>query len=170
MNRRARILGTLAIAAVVLGGCLGSEGSSPSASPSAAPPPLDVAAVTVALKGAGVAVVDVANDLNIRDGAWKCVPGIFRLARVSQQAAGVLQRPGGPPAIDILVFPSDALRATAQAAIGSDGQVHTPGCAVMVDWVGKPHVIGVKNVILFVATDDPATVAAVEAAAKTLRA
>ncbi|HYK95617.1 MAG TPA: hypothetical protein VE011_07125 [Candidatus Dormibacteraeota bacterium] len=38
----------------------------------------------------------------------------------------------------------------------------------MVDWVGLPHVVGVRNVILFIATDDPAEVAAVQAAAANL--
>lgn len=52
--------------------------------------------------------------------------------------------------------------------IGTDGQIHVTGCGTMVDWVGLPHVVGVRNVILFIATDDPAEVAAVQAAAANL--
>jgi hypothetical protein len=70
--------------------------------------------------------------------------------------------------VDVLLFSSEAARATAQAAIGADGQVRAQGCGVMVDWVATPHVVAVRNALLFVATDDPATLAAVEAAASHL--
>jgi hypothetical protein len=78
----------LVIATILLAGCAGSPGSSPEASP------LGVSDVTGALANAGIAVVDVADNLNARDSAWKCLPGAFRLARVSQQAAGLVARVG----------------------------------------------------------------------------
>lgn len=67
--------------------------------------------------------------------------------------------------MDILLFSSEADRAAAQAAIGADGQIRAQGCAVMVDWVATSHATGARNVLLFVATDDPAAVAAVRTAA-----
>jgi hypothetical protein len=70
--------------------------------------------------------------------------------------------------VEILLFPNDVARAAAQASIGADGQVQAQGCAVMVDWVATPHVVGVRNVILFIASDDPLALAAVQAAATTL--
>jgi hypothetical protein len=156
-----RYLG-LAMATIVLAGCAGSGGGSPAASP------LDLPAVTEALRSAGIAVVDVADNVNPRDGAWGCLPGSFRLARVSQQAPAALARPGDRPSVDVLLFSSDAERAAAQAAIGADGQVRAQGCAAMVDWVATPHVVSARNVLLFIATDDPAALAAVKAAATRL--
>ena len=67
-----------------------------------------------------------------------------------------------------MLFSSDAERAAAQAAIGTDGQVRAQGCAMMVEWVATPHVVGARNVLLFIATDDPAALAAVKAAATRL--
>jgi len=150
------------VAAIVFVGCAGSAGGSPAASP------LDLPAVTNALERAGIAVVDVADNLDPSEGAWRCVPGSFRLARISQQPHAARARPGDKPSVDILLFSSDAARATAQAAIGADGQVRAQGCGVMVDWVATPHVVAARNVLLFLATDDPATLAAVEAAASHL--
>jgi hypothetical protein len=40
----------------------------------------------------------------------------------------------------------------------------------MVDWVATPHVVGGRNVLLFVATDDTATVDSLRAAAARLQA
>src|SRR5712691_9635784 len=150
------------VAAILVTGCGGSSAESPKASP------LDLSAVTDTLQSAGILVVDVADNLNPRDGAWQCVPGAFRLARISQKRIAQIARPGDRPAVEILLFPGESERAAAQATIGADGQVNAKGCGVMVDWVGTPHVIGVRNVILFVATDDAGTVAAIEAAAKAL--
>jgi hypothetical protein len=149
----------LAMALCVLAGCVGSAGSSP------APTPLDVPAVTAALGSAGIRVVSVTDNLNPRDGAWRCLPGSFRLARVLQQPPTAVAQPGDRPAVDILVFSSVAERAAAQATISDDGQVRAPGCGVIVDWVAPPHVVGAGNVLLFIATDDPAALAAVQAAA-----
>ena len=150
------------LAPILLAGCAGLGGGSPTASA------LDLAAVTAALRSAGIAVVDVADNLNPRDGAWQCLPGSFRLARVSQQPPPAVALPGDKPAVDILLFSSDAERAAAQAAIGADGQVHAQGCAAMVDWVATPHVISARNVLLFMATEDPAALAALKAAAARL--
>jgi hypothetical protein len=153
-----RLLGVF-IATMLLAGCAGSGGGSPT------PSLVDLPAVTDALRNSGIAVVDVADNLNPRDGAWRCLPGSFQLARVSQQPAAAFARPGDKPAVDILLFSSDAERTAAQAAIGADGQVRAQGCGVMVDWVATPHVVGAKNVLLFIATDDAAAFAAVRAAA-----
>jgi hypothetical protein len=150
------------MALIVLAGCVGSPAGTPAASP------LDLPAVTAALRNAGIAVADVADNLNPRDGAWRCLPGSFRLARVSQQPVAAFAHPGDRPAVEILVFPSDAERSAAQAAIGADGQVHAQGCAVMVEWVATPHVVGARNVLLFIATGDAAALAAVRAAASSL--
>jgi hypothetical protein len=38
----------------------------------------------------------------------------------------------------------------------------------MVEWVGMPHAVGARNVLLFIATDDPVAWAAVQAAAARL--
>jgi len=124
--------------------------------------------VTDALRSSGIAVGDVADNLNPRDGEWRCLPGTFRLARVSQQPAAAFAKPGDEPAVEVLLFSSDAERAAAQAAIGADGQVRAQGCAVMVDWVATPHVVGARSVLLFIATDDAAALAAVRAAAALL--
>jgi hypothetical protein len=152
----------LVTAIFLLAACARPGGGSPAASP------LDLAAVTAALRSAGVAVVDVASNLNPQEGAWRCLPGSFRLARVSQQPPAALALSGDKPAMDILLFSSDTERAAAQSAIGADGQVHAQGCAAMVDWVATPHVVSARNVLLFVATDDPAALAAVKAAATRL--
>ena len=121
--------------------------------------------MTSALRATGINVVDVADDLNPRDGAWRCLPGTFRLARVSQVPPAAFARLGDPPSVDVLLFTSDAERLTAQATIGSDGQVHAQGCGVMVDWVATPHIVGARNVLLVVATTDAAALASVQAAA-----
>jgi hypothetical protein len=94
--------------------------------------------------------------------------GFIPVCRVLQQQPAVVARPRDRPAVEIMLFSTEPERAAAQAAIGSDGQVHTAGCGTTVDWVATPHVIGVGNVLLFVATDDLATVAAVRAAATRL--
>jgi hypothetical protein len=163
MNRGAagRYVG-LVLATILLAACGRLGGGSPAASQ------LDLAAVTAALKGAGVAVVDVTDNLNPREGAWQCLPGSFRLARVSPQPPAALALPGDKPSVDILLFSSDAERAAAQAAIGANGQVHAQGCASMVDWVATPHLVSARNVLLFVATDDPAALAALKVAATRL--
>ena len=70
--------------------------------------------------------------------------------------------------MEVLLFSNDADRATAQRLIGADGQVHTPGCGTMVDWVATPHVVGVRNALLIIVTDDQAELAAVQAAASRL--
>jgi hypothetical protein len=120
------------------------------------------------LQSAGIAVVDVADNLNAHDGAWRCLPGSFRYSRVSQQMPAAHAVPGDKPSVDVMLFPSDAERAAAQAAIGTDGQVHAQGCGMMVEWMATPHVVGVRNVLLVIATDNPAAVAAVQAAATRL--
>jgi hypothetical protein len=147
------------VAAILVAGCAGSGGGTP------APSPLGLPDVTAALRNAGIAVVNVADNLNPRDGAWRCLPGSFRLARVEQQQPAAVARLGDRPSVDILLFSSSADRAAAQAAIGADGQVRTAGCGAMVDWVATPHVVGAGNVILFIATDDPTALAEVRAAA-----
>lgn len=159
MAKRTRGLVTLvALSAVLLlAGCGGSS------SPSAAP--LDLATVAEALRASDIPIVNVVDGLDTRDGAWKCLPGPFRLARVSQQAPAAIARPGDRPAVDVLLFATEAQRVAAQATIGLDGQVTAQGCAVMVDWVATPHVVGVGNVLLFIATDDAATVDQLQAAA-----
>jgi len=91
-----------------------------------------------ALRGAGIAVVVVADNLNPRDGAWRCLSGSFRLARVEQQQPAPVARPGDRPSVDILLFSSAAERAAAEASIGTDGQVRAAGCGTMVDWVAPP--------------------------------
>ncbi len=156
-----RFLSSL-VATVVLAGCVGSAAGSPG------PSPLGLPAVTAALGNAGIAVVDVADNLKPSDGAWRCLPGSFRLARVSQQPAAAFARPGDRPSVDILVFSSDAERSVAQAAIGTDGQVRAQGCGVMVEWVATPHVVGARNVLLVIATDDAAELAALRTAASSL--
>jgi hypothetical protein len=153
---------SILVTAILAAGCGASSTESPEASP------LDLSAVTGALRSAGIRVVDVADNLNPRDGPWQCVPGSFRLSRISQERIAQIARPGDRPAVEILLFSGDAERAAAQATIGADGQVTAKGCGVMVDWVGTPHVVGIRNVLLFVATDDAGTVVAVEAAAKAL--
>ena len=150
------------VATVALAGCVGSAAGSP------ATRPLDLPAVTAALGNAGIGVVDVADNLNARDGAWRCLPGSFRLARVSQQPAAAFARPGDRPSVDILVFSSEAERSVAQATIGADGQVRAQGCAVMVEWVATPHVVGARNVLLVIVTDDAAAVSAVRTAGSSL--
>lgn len=151
-----------AVATMLLAGCARLGSGSPAASP------LDLPAVTAALRSGGIAVLDVQDNLNPQDGAWRCLPGSFRLSRVLQQLPAALALPGDKPPVDILVFASDGERAAAQAAIGADGQVHASGCAAMVEWVATPHVFGARNVLLFIATDDPAALAAVKAAATRL--
>ena len=147
------------LAVLVMAGCAATAGGSP------APSPLDLAAVTNALQRAGIAVGVVTGSLNPRDGAWRCLSGSFRLARVEQQPPAAMARPGDRPSVDILLFSSAAERATAQASIGVDGQVHAAGCGTMVDWVVTPHIVGAGNVLLFIATDDPVALAEVQAAA-----
>jgi hypothetical protein len=132
--------------------------------------PLDLPAVTDALRASGIVVANVTDNLHPRDGAWRCLPGSFRLARVAQQPPAPVARPGDPPSVDILLFSNDADRATAQAAIGADGQVRAAGCGTMVDWIARPHVAGVRNVLLFVATNDAGTVDRIGAAAARLGA
>ena len=66
------------------------------------------------------------------------------------------------------MFSSDAERSVAQAAIGADGQVRAQGCAVMVEWVATPHVVGARNVLLVIVTDDAAAVSAVRTAGSSL--
>ena len=163
MNTRParRYLG-LVMVTILLVGCAGLGGGTPAASP------LDLPAVTAALRSAGIAVVGVADNLNPQDGAWRCLPGSFRYARVSQQPPAAFALPGDKPSVDILLFASDAARAAAQAAIGADGQVRAQGCATMVEWVATPHVVSARNVLLFIATNDPAALAAVKGAATRL--
>lgn len=150
------------MATFVLSGCAASGSGSPAASS------LDLEAVTSALRSAGIAVADVMDNLNPRDGAWRCLPGSFRLARVSQQPPAAVSMPGDKPAVDILLFASDAARTESQSAIGADGQVQAQGCAMMVEWVATPHVFGVRNILLVIATNDPAALAAMRAAAARL--
>lgn len=159
MKRRpaTRYLG-LVVATILLASCSRLAGSTPP------PSPLDLTTVTAALQGAGIAVVDVADNLNAHDGAWRCLPGSFRYSRVSQQMPAAHALPGDKPSVDVIVFASAAERVTAQAAIGTDGQVRAQGCAMMVEWVATPHVVGARNVLLFIATDDPGALAAVQAA------
>jgi hypothetical protein len=144
-------------------GCAGPEGGAPTVRP------LDLPAVAGALQSAGIAVVDVADNVNPRDGTWRCLPGSFRLARISQQPPAAFFHPGDRPSVEVLLFPSDAARAAAEGTIGVDGQVRTQGCGTMVEWVATPHVFGVRNALLVVVTDDPAALAAVQAAAAFLR-
>jgi hypothetical protein len=150
------------MAIALFAGCASSAAGSPATSP------LDLPAVTDALRNSGIEVVDVADNLNPRDAAWRCLPGSFKLARVAQQPPAALARPGDRPSVEILLFSSEAERVAAQAAIGGDGQVRAQGCGVMVDWVATPHFVGAKNVLLFIVTDDGAAVAAVRAAATRL--
>jgi hypothetical protein len=150
------------MATIVLASCAGSGGGSP------APSPLDLPAVTAALESSSINPADVAENLNPRDGAWRCLPGSFQLSRVSQQPPVALAHRGDPPSVDVLLFSRDAERAAAQALIGADGQIRSQGCGVMVDWVVTPHVVGARNVLLFIASDDPAALAAVRAAASSL--
>jgi hypothetical protein len=147
---------------ILVAGCVGTGGGSP------APSPLDLVAVTDALRSAGIAVVNVADNLDPRDGAWRCLPGSFRLARVEQQQPAAVARPGDRPSVDVLLFSSAGERAAAQASIGADGQVHTGGCGTIVDWVATPHVVGARNILLFIVTDDPVALADVETAGKQL--
>jgi hypothetical protein len=150
------------LATLVVAGCAAMAGGS------AAPSPLDLAAVTTALRGAGIAAIVVTDNVNTRDSAWRCLPGSFRLARVEQQLPAAVARPGDRPSVDILLFSSAAERAAAQASIGTDGQVHAAGCGTMVDWVATPHTVGAGNVLLFIATDDPVALTAVQSAAANL--
>lgn len=147
-NPAARRFVSLVMATMALAGCVGSAGGSPG------PSLLDVPAVTAALGSAGISIVSVTDNLSPRDGAWRCLPGSFRLARVLQQPPAAVAQPGDRPAVDILGFSSVAERATAEAAITPDGQVRAQGCGVIVDWVAAPHVVGARNVLLFIATDD----------------
>jgi hypothetical protein len=117
------------MATIVLASCAGSGGGSP------APSPLDLPAVTAALESSGINPADVAENLNPRDGAWRCLPGSFQLSRVSQQPPVALAHRGDPPSVD---------------------------------WVATPHVVGARNVLLFIASDDPAALTAVQAAASSL--
>lgn len=162
MAKRARRLAALLglAATVLLAGCAGSNPATAA--------PLNLATVAEALRASGIPVVNVADGLDPRDGAWKCLPGTFRLARVSQQAPVAIARPGDRPSVDVLLFASEAERVAAQATIGPDGQVTAQGCAVMVDWVATPHLVGARNVLLFVATDDAATLRDLQAAAARL--
>src|SRR5450759_2894783 len=154
---------SVAVAIVIaVAGCVGSAGGSPPASP------LDVPAVTAALGSAGIAGVSGTDNLVPRDGAWRCMPGSFRLARVLQQPPAAVAQPGDRPSVDILVFSSIAERAAAEAAITPGGQVRAQGCGISVDWVATPHVVGARNVLLFIATDDASALAAVRAAAARL--
>jgi hypothetical protein len=155
--RAMRYLG-LTMASILLAGCARLGGGSPTAGP------LDLPAVTAALRSAGIAVVDVADNLNPHDRAWGCLPGSFRLSRIAQQAPAAYAMPGDRPSVEILLFSSDAERAAAQATIGSDGQVRVQGCATIVDWVATVHIVGARNVLLVVVTDDPTAVDAVKAA------
>lgn len=150
------------VATILLASCARLGGGT------SAPSPLDLTTVTQALQSAGIAVVDVADNLNAHDGAWRCLPGSFHYARVYQQMPAAHALPGDKPSVEVMLFASDAERATAQAAIGTDGQVHAQGCAMMVEWMATPHVVGSRNVLLFIATDDPAALAAVQAAATRL--
>ena len=159
---RVRPYVALVMTTLLFAGCAGSGGGSPATSP------LDLPAVTTALRSAGIAVVDVNDNLNARDGAWRCLPGSFRLARVSQQPPPARYMPGDKTAVDVLLFTSDAARKAAQSAIGADGQVRAQGCAIMVEWVATPHVFGARNTLLVIATDDPAALDAVRAAATRL--
>ncbi len=162
-KRARRLVALVAFAAVVtLAGCAGSSPATGT--------PLDLATVTEALQASGIPIVNVADGLDTRGGAWKCLPGTFRLARVSQQAPAAIAHPGDRPPLDVLLFASEAQRVAAQATIGPDGQVTAGGCAVMVDWVATPHLVGARNVLLFVATDDVATVDRLRAAAARLGA
>ena len=151
----------LTMASLLLVACGRIESPSPTASP------LDLPAVTAALRNAGIAVVDVADNLSAHDGAWQCLPGAFRLSRVSQQAPAAYA-PGAKPPVEILLFSSEATRTAAQATIGSDGQVRVQGCATIVEWLATPHVVGVRNVLLVVVTEDRAAIDAVKAAASHL--
>jgi hypothetical protein len=96
---------------------------------------MDLPAVTAALESSGINPADVAENLNPRDGAWRCLPGSFQLSRVSQQPPVALAHRGDPPSVD---------------------------------WVVTPHVVGARNVLLFIASDDPAALTAVQAAASSL--
>jgi hypothetical protein len=153
----------IVVATILVAGCTGGTSS-----PSPSMVQLNLTDVTTALANAGIKAADVADNLDARAGAWHCLPGSFRLARVSQQPPAAMAHPGDKPSVDVLIFPTEAERAASQSAIGADGQVRAQGCAAMVDWVGAPHAIGVRNVILFVASDDPAAVSAVESAANRL--
>jgi hypothetical protein len=162
MDGRVRAWLLRALVVVAVAGCSASAAGSPALSQ------LALSSVTDALRSSGISVTQVTDNLDPRDGAWRCLPGSFRLARVLQQPPAPLARPGDRPSVDVLIFSTDAERAAAQAAIGADGQVRTAGCGVMVDWVATPHVVGARNVLIFVATDDPGTLAAVKAAAARL--
>jgi len=156
------LMATVAVALTLLAGCGGSGTRSVT--------PLDLPAVTESLRASGIVIADVADNLPARDGAWRCLPGSFKLARISQQAPAAVARPGDRPSVDVLLFSSDAERIAAQAAITPDGQVQAAGCAAMVDWIATPHVVGAKNVLLFVATDDAPTLDALRVAAARLGA
>jgi hypothetical protein len=164
MDGRVRAWLLKCLVTVALAGCAASSTGSP------APSQLSLTTVTDALRASGIAVVQVTDNLDPRDGAWRCIPGSFRLARVLQQAPAPVARPGDRPSVDVLLFTSDADRSAAQAAITPDGQVQAAGCAAMVDWIAPPHVVGARNVLLFVATGDAATVDALRAAASRLGA
>jgi hypothetical protein len=153
---------TFVLGAALLAGCARAGGGS------SAPSPLDLAAVTAALRGAGITVAVVADNVNPRDGAWRCLSGSFKLARVEQQPVAAHAGPGDRPSVDVLVFSSANERTTAQASIGTDGQVRAAGCGTMVDWVAAPHTVGARNVLLFMATNDPVALAELQAAAATL--
>lgn len=162
MNRRSKSLPGFVMVTILLASCARIAGGS------AAPSPLDLTTVTAALRSAGIAVAHVADNLNPQDRAWGCLPGSFRLSRIDQQAPAAHEMPGDGPPVEILLFSSDAERAAAQATIRSDGQVHVQGCETIVDWVATVHVVGARNVLLVVVTDDPTAVDAVKAAATRL--
>lgn len=158
--RPARYASSLALVAMLLGGCT-AAGALPD------PTVVDLPGVTDAARRAGVTVAEVTDNLP-PDAAWQCLPGHFRLARISQQPVAEFAQPGDRPSVEVFLFDSATDRLKAQSAIDAGGQVQVGGCAVMVEWRATPHVFGVRNVILFIVTDDPVAVSAVETAAKLL--
>ena len=144
---------------MLLGSCAGSSLPDPNV--------IGLPAVTDALQHSGITVAQVTDNLP-PDAAWQCLPGSFRLARISQQPVAEFAQPGDRPSVEVFLFDSEAERVKAQSAIDAGGQVQVGNCAVMVEWIATPHVVGVRNVILFIVTDDPAGVAAVQAAASLL--
>ena len=110
-----RCLGLLLVCLMLLG-CADSPSEPPAARS------LELTAVTAILQSAGIVVDHVADNLSPRDGAWACLPGSFRLARISQQPPAALAQPGDRPSVEVLLFSNDADRATAQRLIGADGQ------------------------------------------------
>jgi hypothetical protein len=151
----ARYAATFALVAMLVGGCAGTGLPDPTV--------VGLPAVADALRRSGITVAEVTDNLP-PDAAWQCLPGSFRLARISQQPVAAFAHPGDRPSVQVLIFASQAERMKAQAAVDAGGQVQAQGCAVMVEWMATPHVVGARNVILFIVTDDPAAVAAVQAA------